>query len=206
MPQDADEPLQLDRCSHCGYRLIGLPSHGACPECGIGYVAGQIVLYGWAEGSKRKPYIARQRFIWDDAAHIFFLFIGFQIGPWVCAAVLLVDALQLAITTLRRRRLVASYGAPVQLWLSPQGLCQQIASPSPNYVSWHGVNMIKFTRNGRWLRIVLASKSSSKRPEVDFELECDEEKELRIERLIEDWIMPAREQRRAVQAVEPVKA
>lgn len=46
-PQEAGDPLRVDRCPDCGYLLTGLPEQGICPECGVHYDSSRlIVLYG----------------------------------------------------------------------------------------------------------------------------------------------------------------
>jgi hypothetical protein len=46
----ASNPLRLDLCPACGYALEGLPEEGRCPECGVEYRPGLIVLHGFGGG------------------------------------------------------------------------------------------------------------------------------------------------------------
>lgn len=46
-----ENPLRLTHCMRCGYSLESAPSEGNCPECGIFYDQGTIVLRGMWSGN-----------------------------------------------------------------------------------------------------------------------------------------------------------
>src|SRR5438045_7361553 len=60
----ASNPLRLDLCPACGYALEGLPEEGRCPECGVEYRPGLIVLHGFGGGIST----GRARLAWTTAA------------------------------------------------------------------------------------------------------------------------------------------
>lgn len=55
MTENANPPPPAFRrtvCPACGYALVGLPAAGRCPECGTAYRSDEVILYGWACGSR----------------------------------------------------------------------------------------------------------------------------------------------------------
>jgi hypothetical protein len=53
---DSEPRHSLFVCPLCDYALVGLPAEGICPECGQGYGATEMFLYGNALGSRRNAW------------------------------------------------------------------------------------------------------------------------------------------------------
>ena len=59
------ECLQTDVCPNCAYNLTALPEGTPCPECGRTLDQSEIILYGWARGSREDAASAKgSRLVW----------------------------------------------------------------------------------------------------------------------------------------------
>jgi len=115
------------RCGGCGYRLIGLPSIGKCPECGEPYSPDELVLFGWG--------VAKSAQLWNARRGRAFLVVLSVFGWWTFQGVmeivthqyraaffiLGISAIWATSGLLQRRRLLADSDAPIQLRLSSHG-------------------------------------------------------------------------------------
>jgi len=133
-PPESD-PLRLLECPACGYALEGLPREGICPECGVAYRPGVIVLHGFgtelATGRTKTvvtgvvanalvvAYFSSKwtrggRFDWFDVLYPTYVLVWTGRAVW--------------------KRWQGNMPWPVQIWLGPDG-ARQVNNPTAGTIT-----------------------------------------------------------------------
>lgn len=196
------EPLRLAMCPDCGYSLNGLPDRGRCPGCGFEFHPRQIILYGWASGSKATVVNARGGTV-GLIAIAFVLLVFFADVAWghsiplmalrpLVAPLCIAAAVLIGVLLWRRQRLVSSSSAPVQVRLMPEGLAQRDGMGPVPLSPWSAELHAELTPVGayRYRLVVQRLRHNVAQPFsqlVDFEFACRAEPAAIIRRQIRQW-------------------
>lgn len=195
------EPLRLDACPGCDYALEGLPTVGACPECGRAYDQQTVVLRGWGCGQRAdlasgSPWAAAGWVTWY-AVMVVGCWHSYRNGnvAWaICNAALLAFGLGIGLW----RRWTRSSTHAVQVHLSAAG-CGQLhvdhGRRPPALTPWAQIDRfvvtphtddtlrIKFTRAVPWWNVTAAP--------VDARVRCTLEQAEALKLRLDSWKWPA---------------
>lgn len=188
-------------CGNCGYRLIGLPRSGICPECGQQYEADELVIPGWAAGPHVRLTTAPPRRVWRIAlcstgcfwmwavnellAHHAGLALGF----------VAVGAVTLGWGLYRRRKLINDFGCTSHLRISPRGLAQREGFGPAKLVPWLRGLQITLAPEGKGMYMLAVSRSgpgsvyrkAKTQWPIAFQFECTREKAVALSQILQRY-------------------
>jgi hypothetical protein len=190
------DPLRLDLCPACGYALEGLPNEGRCPECGVEYRPGPIVLHGFGSGIST----GRAKSAWTIAA-INLLVAFYFVTKWYrLRGFDLFDALYPTYLLLWTgwalwKRWASDMPGLVQIWLGPDG-ARQVNHPTAGAVTpgpvtpWREIGEVTIKAvNEQTVRIRLVGPTTFWRGKrVMFaEVSCNAERAAALREQIAAW-------------------
>ena len=162
------DPLRLQHCPACGYRLDGLPPEGVCPECGRPYDNATVILHGWSRGTHANASTGTARTFVGFLALIVFQIFNTVLNPALrhsAAGLVAVGFCAVALVYALWRRWTADLPGLVQVHLCDAG-CRQLDNPKrerqPPVAPWRELNdvligeesagmwRIRIRRVGRW--------------------------------------------------------
>jgi hypothetical protein len=183
-------------CGECGYRLQGLPSEGACPECGTAYDSDRIVIAGW--GSGRRASVANappdRLVIVLLLSVLYLLVLGvyrlIRRRPYEALISFVWAAIFAGLEILNRRRVHGGGDIPCHARLYPTGFGQRDGFGPCDLHPWSTADKIILepTSNGRY-RIEITSKTVAVVP-VAIEFECTDQQAEWLRAAIERFRKP----------------
>ena len=176
---DGADVLRLERCAGCGYQLAGLPADGLCPECGHAYAADDVVLRGWACGSRASIATGNRRvvFVWIVFGLLnmtYPLMSAVLRGWWTFFIIMAIAWLTLTGISIWLRWRDPEAG-PIEVHFSRAGF-RQVDGPDalyrPEYVPWDQADSVEITpargrRDGERWRIRMRKQVPWWKPSTD---------------------------------------
>jgi hypothetical protein len=145
-PVTAHDPLRLERCPVCGYRLEGLMPRGVCPECGTPYDDNTIILHGWSRGTHERATTGTRRAFVGFMVLLLFQVLNATVNLAVRGTLFSIFVLACcaaAALYVVWRRFATDLPGLIQVHLSAEG-CRQINNPKsnkrPSFTPWRAVN------------------------------------------------------------------
>jgi hypothetical protein len=189
---DRPATLRLTRCADCGYPFTGLPDAGICPECGVGYDSGKMMLlFGWAVGGRSN--LSNARAWWKRVVSIILIVIVLEtfvfrftipLRAIGIGAILLFVVWQAAL----RRRAIAALGAPTQVRLTTEGFAQRDGVGPGKLRPWTLHTEIRLQRvQGELYRLFITPSRGFPISEVELEFELPIEQVRAVMRNLEMW-------------------
>ena len=190
------DPLRLDLCPACGYALEGLPDAGRCPECGVEYRPGLIVLHGFGTGIST----ARAKTAWTTAAinllvAFYFVTKWYRLRSFDSFDVLYPTYLLLWTGWALWKRWASDMPGLVQIWLGPDG-ARQVNHPTAGIVKpgpvtpWREIGEVGIkTVNEQTVRVRLVGPTTFLRGKhvMYAEVNCGAERAAMLRKQIAAW-------------------